>query len=163
MSRLALILVPVALLALTACQSNEPVEPANDNAATSNSEPREATPAAEPRRSERRRPAPEPVAQDQAEPAVDPSREIPRLEGNLQSEGYGMTMIIDGSSPQAFADSLEMIAADSSAEQYRQLDSAIRYLNTYSLGTRNLEDFYRTVDGMTAEEVIEMAQNRNRR
>ena len=93
---------------------------------------------------------------------MNPAREIPRLEGELGSEGYGMTMIVDGSSPEAFAESLKIIASDTSPEQYQALDSAIRYMKTYSMGSRDLETFYQSLDGMTAEEIIERAHSRNR-
>jgi len=73
-------------------------------------------------------------------------------------------MIIDGSSPEAFRQSVELIAADSSESQYREFNAALRFLRTYTLGARDLEEFYQTLDGMTPEEVVEMvAERRGRR
>jgi len=91
---------------------------------------------------------------------VDPARAIPRLEGELREDGYGLSMYIDGSSPEAFARSLEAIAADSSPDQFQRLDSAIRFLRTYTLDARDLTSFYRSLDGLTAEEVIDRIPER---
>lgn len=147
----------LAFSLLAGCQSTEPEE-------TAAPEPASTTPAAEQPAPARRSVAEQrPARTEQAQAStadVNPAREIPRLEGELGSEGYGMTMIIDGSSPEAFAESLKMIASDTSPDQYRMLDSAIRYLQTYAMGTRDLESFYQSLDGMTAEEIIERAQSR---
>ncbi len=152
-------LIALAVAFLAGCQSTEPEQ-------TATPEPTSATPAVERSAPDRRSAAEPRPTQPEPEPTsstgVDPAREIPRLQGELQSEGYGMTMIVDGSSPQAFADSLAMIASDTSQEQYRTLDSAIRYLQTYALGSRDLESFYQSLDGMTAEEIIERAHSRRR-
>ena len=90
----------------------------------------------------------------------DVERNIPRIQGSATEEGYGLTMIVDGSSPQAFQQSLELMAEDTTQEQYRQLDSALRYLRAYSpeawQGTPNL---YASLDGMTGEEIIEKANS----
>ncbi len=157
MTRIKLTATLLAALLLTACQSGEPEQLPVD-------EPDQSTVSREPMRSESRaeRTPREPtreVLERNSSPAADPARELPSLVGQLDSSGYGMTMMIDGSSPQAFADSLEIIAADTSPEQYQQFDSAVRFLQAYSLGTNNLSDFYRTIDGLTPEEVIEKARN----
>lgn len=149
----------LAFSLLAGCQSTEPEETAAPEPASTTpvaEQPTSTRPDAAERRSAQREP--EPTANG---PEVDPSREIPNLDGRLESEGYGMTMIVDGSSPQAFADSLEMIASDTSSEQYQALDSAIRYLQAYSLEPGNLEALYRSLDGLTAEEIIERAQSRH--
>ena len=91
---------------------------------------------------------------------MDPARELPRLEGALQEDGWGLEHLIDGSSPQAFMESLELIANDTSARQFQSLDSALRYLQVYSLGHPDLASFYRSLDNLTANEVIERAHRR---
>jgi hypothetical protein len=89
---------------------------------------------------------------------ADPSVRIPRVQGQTSGESFGLTLVIDGSSPAAFAESLELIASDTSAEQYRQLDSALRYLQVYSPdGWQGLPEFYSRLNGMTGEEIIERA------
>jgi len=149
----------LAVSLLAGCQSNEPEE-------TAAPEPARSTPAAEQPAPARRSAAEQRPARTEPAQAsttdVNPAREIPRLEGELGSEGYGMTMIVDGSSPEAFAESRKIIASDTSPEQYQALDSAIRYMKTYSMGSRDLETFYQSLDGMTAEEIIERAHSRNR-
>jgi len=156
MPRIAIFVFTVSAIFLAACQSNDTVETTSNT--ESSTEERVQADTVETPRSERRRES-SPATEVVEAPRVDPSQELPELQGELESDGYGMVMIIDGSSPQAFADSLELIAAETSSEQFRSLDSAIRFLQVYSLGARNLEDFYRTIDGMTPEEIIERARN----
>lgn len=94
----------------------------------------------------------------------DPSKKIPRLEGEAEEGGYGLTMVIDGSSPEAFQESLELMAMDTSEEQYQQLDSALRYLGTYDTAAwSGLPDLYENLDGMTGEEIIERAREMRRK
>jgi hypothetical protein len=157
MIRTALILsLVLGAIALTGCQSSQP-EPDNQ-ASADEYEP--AAPAPEERRTRREAPAP---VDDTPQVAVQPDRQLPQLDGELQSDGYGMTMIIDGSSPDAFANSLELIAADTSSRQYQDLNSALEYLQFKSMPPGGLPEFYRMFDGLTAEEVIEMANARSGR
>ena len=95
----------------------------------------------------------------------DPEKRIPRMEGEATEEGYGLTMVVDGSSPDAFQESLELIAMDTSQEQYRKLDASLRFLGTYDTAAwSGLPNLYETLDGMTGEEIIERAEKmRNER
>lgn len=94
---------------------------------------------------------------------TDPARQLPQLQGELESPGNGLNMIIDGSSPDAFLQSLEIIASDSSEQQFQTFHSSLQYLQAYSMDGGNLTAFYETLDGRTAEEVIELAANRRAR
>lgn len=88
---------------------------------------------------------------------TDPARNLPQLRGQLDSPGDGLEMIIDGSSPDAFLQSLEIIAGETSEQQYQTFHSSMLYLRVSSLDRSEMADFYQTLDGRTAEEVIEMA------
>jgi hypothetical protein len=89
----------------------------------------------------------------------DPERRVPKIDGQADEDGYGLTMIVDGSSPEAFAESLELMAMDTTEEQYSRLDSALRYLATYDTAAwSGLPDLYQSLDGMTGEEIIERAR-----
>ncbi len=102
-------------------------------------------------------------AQRQRTRTVDPAKDIPRIQPQLQSEegAHGLTMIVDGTSPQAFQESLELIASESTAAQYGELDAALRYLKAYSPEAwRGVENLYKTLDGMTGEEIIDRARQR---
>lgn len=91
---------------------------------------------------------------------ADPEKKIPRIEGDADEEGYGLTMVVDGSSPEAFQESLELISMDTSKKQYRKLDAALRFLSTYDTAAwSGLPNLYKTLDGMTGEEIIERAAN----
>lgn len=159
MSRIALILsLLLGACALAACQSSQP-EP-DDQAANEQSEA--AAPVAE-RQEPRQRRQPTAPVEDTEQVVERPDRMLPNLEGELTTDGYGMTMIIDGSSPDAFANSLQLIAADTSPRQYQDLNSALSYLQVYAMPSGGLPEFYRMFDGLTAEEIIQMANERSSR
>jgi predicted small lipoprotein YifL len=89
----------------------------------------------------------------------DPAKEIPKMSGQAEESGYGLTMVVNGSSPEAFRESLELIAEDATQAQYRQLDSALRFLGTYDPAAwSGLPELYESLDGMTGEEIIERAR-----
>ena len=155
MKKLIFLLTATAMLA--GCSSEDEVETAEETVA-------ETTPTVSEQRVMRQRRNPEPPSVPEGTQSLtDPARELPRLTGELEQDGYGPTMIIDGSSPEAFRQSVELIAADSSEKQYRDFNAAVRFLRTYTLGARDLEEFYQTLDGMTPEEVIEMVSERRGR
>ena len=140
-----------AALLLSACKSGQDEQPVAET-----SEP-ERTSVSE--RVTRQRSAAGEVAQAPARPQVDPERELPRLEGQFTDDGMGLANLVDGSSPQAFAQSLELIAAETSAEQYAQLDSSLRYLRMYSSAAwGGLPGLYQSLDNMSGEEIIEHAR-----
>lgn len=99
------------------------------------------------------------------EPAREPSRTpepgapvVPRSEGQLEEAGYGLALIVDGTSTASFHESLELIASETSQEQYQSLDAAIRYLQVYSPHAWGGRDsLYASLDGMTGEEIIAQA------
>jgi hypothetical protein len=158
MTRIALIIASSLLLA--ACQS----QPENNNVAET-AAPETSREAVAERRVVRER-ADTDRGQDSTPtrtlPGADPSRTIPLMSGELEDPGYGLDMIIDGSSPQAFTQSLEIIASDTSNEQYQELHAAMQYLRTYSFGVRDLPSLYEHLDGRTGQEVIEMAREMRR-
>lgn len=144
---------------LTACGEEETPAPeespqtAQEESSTNEREVR--------RSDEQSREEPQPLPRRDQE---DPSEEIPRLEGEAEEGGYGLTMVVDGSTPEAFQESLELMAMDTSKEQYRQLDSALRYLGTYDTAAwTGLPDLYENLDGMTGEEIIERAREMRRK
>lgn len=136
----------------------------SDNEAETHVEPQlaeEPAPETQARRDVRRSTDDERTTAASAPPrADDPARNIPKMVGDAPEEGHGLTMIVDGSSPEAFRQSLEIIAEDTSEAQYSQLDSAIRYLRVYSpAGWSGLPALYESLDGMTGEEIISKAEN----
>jgi len=85
-------------------------------------------------------------------------RFVPDVEGQLEAAGGGLQSIIDGSSPNAFNESLQWIASDTSAEQYRELESAIRFLNVYDPAVLGNDAKMRErLNGLTGQEVIDLA------
>lgn len=154
----AVLALAAAGLILTACSS----EPEQEPEAEARSAPQ---------------PAPRDVPQRQArEPRmnnapemedVPPTRDarytfVPKIDGELEEDGLGLQVILDGSSKQAFEESLEWVAADASQKQYSRLEMALRYLHTYDPQVMGSADrMHQRVDGMTAEEVINLAQTLN--
>lgn len=156
-------LLTLAVLALAvACGQNE--EPAAEQPVQQAQETAPAQPERTVRRNRQEEPQPLP-RRDQ----VDPAKNIPRIQGEAEQDGFGLTMIVDGSSPQAFQESLELMAMDTTSEQYRQLDSALRFLGTYDSNawSGGMTGLYQSLDGLTGEEIIERARqlrdNRRRR
>ncbi|MEE4297203.1 MAG: hypothetical protein V2J20_11385 [Wenzhouxiangella sp.] len=99
------------------------------------------------------------VAEAPAQPLGDPEKELPRLQGQFAEEGMGLANLVDGTSPQAFAESLQRIATETSQEQYRELDSSLRYLRMYSSAAwGGLPGLYESLDNMTGEEIIAHAR-----
>ena len=94
-------------------------------------------------------------------------RIMPQLDGALEEDGMGLDVIIDASSRQAYADSLEWISQDASKEQLDKLENAIRYLHMYDSSVLGSESNLLVVlDGKTGHEVVERAQelmNKRRR
>lgn len=141
----------VALLVVGCGQSDEPAAEQPEQAA----EQPTAQPERQIRRSTQREEAPELPRRENE----DPGKKIPRIEGEAEQEGYGLTMVVDGSTPQAFQESLELIAMDTTSDQYSQLDSALRFLGTYDQNSwAGLDNLYKSLDGMTGEEIIERAR-----
>lgn len=111
-----------------------------------------------------RRPGTEPSMatgpEDKPMPSVSEARYqfVPQVEGQLEEDGTGLEMIIDGSSQAAFNDSLALIAESTSAEQYARLERSIRFINTYDQSVlANAERMREMFDGMTAQEIIDRA------
>ncbi|MEM7054777.1 MAG: hypothetical protein AAF446_09550, partial [Pseudomonadota bacterium] len=87
---------------------------------------------------------------------------VPDVEGQLESEGDGLLSVLDGSSAESFKESLAWIAADTSRDQYAELESAIRFLHLYDQSSlANDENMRKTLDGMTGEEIILRARELN--
>ena len=144
--RKALILMCTAVF-VSACQS-EPEEPASPETVVA--EDTSSTQRVIRQRSESADPSP---TQN-----VDLDRQVPRLTGQFEEPGMGLSILVDGSSPAAFAESLEMIAAETSPDQYRQLDSSLRYLRMYSSAAwGGLPGLYQSLDNMSGEEIIQHA------
>ncbi|MGY6632023.1 MAG: hypothetical protein ACXIUL_13575 [Wenzhouxiangella sp.] len=152
------LLITLASGLLMACRSEPepPPEPAAETAPVAQTQPR--------REVRQREPEPAAPIRDTATlpPLQDPARQLPSLRGELAEDGWGLDNLIDGSSPAAFAQSLELIASDTSERQYQEFNAALRYLQTYSLATRDLPSFYRTLDNLSANEVIERAREQQR-
>ena len=147
----AVMMISVACL-LAGCQS-EPDEPAVAETATEESSQAVSQRVTRQRSAAGESAAPEPRSQG------NPERELPRLEGAFEEDGMGLANLVDGTSPQAFAESLELIASETSAEQYAQLDSALRYLRMYSSAAwGGLPGLYESLDNMSGEEIIDHAR-----
>lgn len=148
-----LVLMICAAAFLSGCQSDADeasvAETAESEAATAVSE-----------RVVRQRSAPGAVTEPAAQrPQGDPARELPRLTGQFAEPGMGLAYIVDGSTPEAFAESLQAIAAETSAEQFSELDSALRFLRFHSSAAwGGLPGLYQSLDNMTGEEIIEHAR-----
>lgn len=147
-----MVMLICAAVFLSGCQSDQDETPATETT--------EAASAAVSERVTRQRSAAgEATAPTTPQMQGDPNREIPRLQGQFDEPGMGLAHIVDGTTPEAFAQSLVMIASETSAEQYGELDSALRFLRMYSSAAwGGLPGLYQSLDNMTGEEIIEHAR-----
>lgn len=82
----------------------------------------------------------------------------PRLKGKLEEDGFGLEFVIDAASRRVFAESLRGISQDVSKIQMEQLNTALRYIHTYDPTVMaGQEKLLQRVDGMTGQEVIDLA------
>lgn len=146
----------IALALMTAC-SSEP-EPVEEQAEVAAEEPAPAQ-----RRATRTTNAP--VMEELPSPSSgNLYRFVPDVQGQLEEDGPGLVSTLDGSSAQAFKESLSWIAADTSPEQYAKLENSIRYINLYDPSVVGSDaNMRQLLDGMTGEEVIRHADELERR
>ncbi|MCC5866035.1 MAG: hypothetical protein JJU31_13010 [Wenzhouxiangella sp.] len=150
------ILMILALALLAGCQS----KPNAENEQTAATEQATEQPARERQvrqRGEVAAPASEPARTQSPRRSIDPRTELPRLTGELRENGYGLDMFIDGSSPDNFLQSIELIAAETSQEQYQRFQRAIDILHQNQMNFRDLEGLYRQMDGKSAQDIIDEA------
>ncbi len=145
-------LTALVVLIGTGCGRDEPPPPPAEPESTGTEQ-----------RMERERPRyqrSEPVATPEVQMAPTGSRGfLPSTRGLLEDEGLGLSMLIDGSSAQAFHQSLQNIARDTSAEQYDQLTRALQYLRMYdNEALRGNDALIFSLDGQTGLEVIARAE-----
>ncbi|MGY6554935.1 MAG: hypothetical protein ACXIUM_10480 [Wenzhouxiangella sp.] len=146
-----LVMMACAAILLSGCQSDQSEAPVAEAAEESS--------AVSERVTRQRSAAGEVTAPATPQLQGDPTREIPRLQGQFNEPGLGLTHMVDGSSPEAFAESLVLIASETSAEQYRELDSALRYLRMHSSAAwGGMAGLYQSLDNMTGEEIIQHAR-----
>lgn len=119
----------------------------------------------------KQQPAPEPKpesppprsgvqAGERASPTDNYARLAPDINAGRTEEGPGLTFMIDGSSVQAYNESMELIASETSQLQYDNLTEAIALLRMMTLSAKTTEEFFKTLDGMTGEEIIAEVERR---
>ena len=70
-------------------------------------------------------------------------------------EATGLDIVMDGSSLEAFEESMEQVRATGTAIEYRALEGAIEYLLIYDLSARrNMEKLVERLNGRTGNEII---------
>lgn len=134
-----LIAALLLLAGLTACGGDEPATGADTDTETA---------------------AAEPVVSEAPQVAT---LEAPEEEVHLPPSDYpspGMDMVMNGSSSEAFEESLEDVKSNLTKKEYAQLRSAIQYLAVYDLNNRGSKDrLYGSLDGMTPAEILEHARS----
>jgi hypothetical protein len=70
-----------------------------------------------------------------------------------------MQIPVDGTSLEAFNESLAAIKAQSEEANYTSLESAIQYLLVYDLGAgRDMAKLAKNLDGQTGDQIIEQVE-----
>ncbi len=77
-----------------------------------------------------------------------------------EQSGYGfsegMQIPVDGSSVEAFDNSLQIIKAKTTASEYSTLKGALSYLMIYDLSAkRNRAKLAKNLDGLTGEQIVD--------
>lgn len=88
-----------------------------------------------------------------------PDTETPEAEAGVVEEAGspGMSIPFDGDSIESFEESLELIRAETTADEYTTVENALDYLLVYDLGARrNRELLYERLDGKTPNDVLDM-------
>ena len=70
------------------------------------------------------------------------------------NQGSGLEYKVDGSSIEAFQNSLSKLEQKLTAADYRQFKSAVNYLQINAFDYNTIEEFYQSLDGMTVTRII---------
>jgi len=70
------------------------------------------------------------------------------------NSGSGLDYRVDGSSIEAFQNSLSELEHKLTAADYRQFKTAINYLQINAFDYNTIEEFYQSLDGMTVTRII---------
>lgn len=151
-----LVFMTIAALFLAACQSDQDSDDVDDIGVEQDPVVEQAP---QPRRryQPRERPEPEP----EPERLTSQRRLVPQFtEGGLSQDGPGLSLMIDASSLDAFHQSMELIASETSDDQYQSLTAALAVVQMYDMNATGpgIEGVLPILDGMTGEEIIERAQ-----
>lgn len=152
-----IVFVTLTALLLAACQPGQDVNEPDDVELEATAEVEQAPKPVRRRYQPRERPDPEPEPE-----ALTSQRELVPgfIEGRLEQPGPGLSLMIDASSKDAFHQSLELVATETSEEQYVSLASAIRMLEAYDLeASANPDGLLPVIDGLTGDEIIERAHS----
>lgn len=128
------------------------------------SEPEPAAP--EPSRSIETAPRSAPSVSSRAAPAASTASQVednleliakPRLTGRSPVPGNGLETVIFATTREEYAESLSMIAEETSDEQYQQLDAALRWLMINDASIMNDEArLFERINGKTGTEILQM-------
>lgn len=153
MKKLAFMTITALLLA--ACQSQQDPDEVEGMGMEEEPVVEQPPPATRRRYQPRERPKPEPpkeTYQQEVIPGVS--------EGMLAEDGPGLTLMIDASTVDAFHQSLDLIASETSVSQYQSLRSSLQFIQRYdSDAWGGQEALLSVVNGLTGEEIIERAQD----
>jgi len=70
------------------------------------------------------------------------------------NSGSGLEYRIDGSSIEAFQNSLSELEQQLTAADYRQFKTAVNYLQINAFDYNTIEEFYQSLNGMTVTRII---------
>jgi len=70
------------------------------------------------------------------------------------NQGSGLDYRVDGSSIEAFQNSLNELEQQLTAADYRQFKTAVNYLQINAFDYNTIEEFYQSLDGMTVTRII---------
>jgi hypothetical protein len=101
--------------------------------------------------------SPQPASEPSAQPAADAAPQVSEAEIVDDYDGDGLELTLDGSSIEAFDESMARIKRHTDEASYNSLSGAVGYLLVYDLEARgNKEILIAKLDGKTGYEVLNM-------
>jgi hypothetical protein len=99
---------------------------------------------------------PDQVAEESATSAVESGTPEDNIGSSEGADATGLDIVMDGSSLEAFEQSMEQVKETGTALEYKSLTGAIDYLLIYDIGAKNNMKLLATrLNGITAGEVIQ--------
>jgi hypothetical protein len=150
------------IFSLAACQSGQNSNGTHDGVQEAETAAVEQAPQETRRRYQRRereRPSAETLTERRA---LESRRELmpTYTSAMLDQDGPGLGIIVDASSLEAFHQSFELVASETSEAQLAALKSAIGALQAWDLSVGpGMEGVLPVIDGMTGDEIIERAHS----
>ena len=106
---------------------------------------------------------PDQGAEENVTSAVESSAPEDTIGSAEAAESTGLDIVMDGSSLEAFEQSMEQVRETGTAVEYKSITGAIDYLLIYDIGAkRNMKTLASRLNGLTGNEIVERVKWRQK-